>query len=328
MDFGRLRVDRHIRRDGDAVGVGVERRIVEDRLRNAPRRQLADRVDAHGLGVVLILLQEGQHHVAPVFGAEFLEAFFPGPDRRQAGQVVAVELFGRADVAAADVDHLGDVAIVALDAHAGQDQPFLVDVLRAGAVGGGRRKADVAQMRARHRVEGKLPVEKDRSAQREIAAMRVAVIGAVVDEAVAGPDVAAELGRHRTRDQVDGADMHGKSQCHADRLEIGVGEAAGEIHRRVEDPRPPRAEERVDHLADDGFEAAPEHDHGEEIDFGGRDRLLGVDVHSWFPSSFRVAHSAKRRPSVPFIVSDGGHRPGLWPGAGRRSHRGHRNNSL
>ena len=267
-----LGVDFEGGRDRDTVGIVAELRIVGHCPGEAARGQAADGVDRHALGIVLVFVEEGLDQLGAVFLAQFRDAALARPHRGQAGEVVAVELLGRANVGAADVEDVALVGVAALDPDAGQHQPLLVNVAGEGAVGGRRGKADVAQVRAADGVEGETPGDEDRGAEGEVGAVGVAEIAAVVGEAVAGVDVVAVLRRHRPGDQIDGADMDGQAEGDADRLELGVRHAAGEVHGRVEHARAPRLEEGVYHLADDGLEAPAQDHHGEKVDL----RRLGI----------------------------------------------------
>lgn len=88
----------------------------------------------------------------------------------------------------------------------------------------------------------------------EIRRMRAAVIGRVVEEGVAAPQVRVKLGHGARHDVRAGQHMDRQAFRRRQQMAIGGDDAAGEVLGAVQDARPARAQQGIGHLADDPFD--------------------------------------------------------------------------
>jgi hypothetical protein len=129
-----------------------------------------------------------------------------------------------------------------------------------------------------------LTFEEDRRTQGKVAAMRIAVVAAVVREAIARVNVRSEFRQHGLRNKLNGADMDRQPEGRAHRAKLVIGDAAREVHGSVQNARSPSAKQRVDHVANHSFNAASQHDHGEYVN--GRVGIrFGIQLHGKSPKA-------------------------------------------
>ena len=246
----------HPRADRDPVRGRSRQRIVCREGRGLGLWQAADRGRDPALRVVEPLLVERLERVPADLLCQrprLTLADSRGADHRE---VVAVPLLGHADAHHAHADDVVDVLAVSLHLHAGEDQgALLVDVLRLGVVRRRDRVARIGLVRlADHRVAVRLRLVENRNEDDVIGGVGVAVVGGVVQERVARPQVGVHLD-HRLAERVCAHHVDGKA-LRVDEQVVGAGrDAAGEVARAVQDAGASGSKQRVAHLARDTFEA-------------------------------------------------------------------------
>jgi hypothetical protein len=208
FDARGLRIDGHRDVDRDAFGEQVAERVVAAMPGDGAGGHLADGVGHLGLGVVEPLGDELPHAVGSVAVAHALEPGLADAGRSDHGQVVAVPLVRHADAGLRHADDVGDVATVALDSHAREDQPaFGVLVARERHVGRRLGVADVSLVRLGDRREEVLAFVEDGHEHDEVGGVRVPQIRVVVQERVALGEIVVQVGQ-RAAEQVRPEHVH------------------------------------------------------------------------------------------------------------------------
>ena len=251
----------------NAIGQDGLHRIVRA-LRDQRRGgQPRDRPRHALLGVIQPILHEGRDGFGAVARAKRLEAPFADPCRADQGKEVAAPLLGHAD---APLAHAHDIVVdgaVPLHEHAGEDErPLLVHVAGEGVVGGGLAVADVGLVRLGAGGEHVAAVDEHRHQDGVIGRVGVAEVGVVVEEGVALPQLRMKRA-HGPRLQVAAEDVHGQALCGGDQAVVMGEQRAGKILGRSDDAGARRAEQRVRHLAHDGFDPPRENGRGDRIPY-------------------------------------------------------------
>ena len=184
-------LDRDLERD--AVG-HPRKRVVAGLDHRAPARQPADRLDHALLGIVEPVLGVLRERVPADLLAQRQQLALADPRRAERRQVVAPPLLGHADPGHAHADDVADVPVVALDRDPGKDQrALLVDVAGVADVGGRLRVAAVGLVRLAQQPEAMhARLVDQRHDDALIGRVRVAVIGRVVEEGIAAPELGME----------------------------------------------------------------------------------------------------------------------------------------
>ena len=192
-----------------AFAVDLERDLQRQAVGHARKRvELGRGVDAtagqrsDGLrGPVLAVVEPRAHERVHVTGAELVvqlpETTLGDAPRRDHREVVAVPDLRHTDAPHAHPDDVLHVAVVALHAHAGEDQrTFCVDVLGVRAVGRRHRVPDVGLVRLHDTGEAVLTLEEHGDEDRVVGRVRVAVVRVVVEERVAFREIGMQRAHH------------------------------------------------------------------------------------------------------------------------------------
>ena len=249
---------------GDAVAVhehlGAERAVGElgEGRARAPLRVAQQLLE--------ILRQRGR----PVLGHQRRNALNAEAVGRGLGAEVAGDLARAAEVGA---DHREDVRVdlAALDeAHAGDDEAFLVD-LAGDADAAGRAAADIDVMRDVGHVAEQRAVVEDRRDERDVVEVHAALVGIVDEDAVAGLQALRAVGADGARHQVgQRAQVGGLSEGLGDGAQLAIEERAREIAARLDVGRVGGAAERGAHLLGDGEQPVADDLEADRIDLGGQ----------------------------------------------------------
>ena len=249
---------------GDAVAVhehlGAERAVGE----------LGERGARAALGVAQQLLQVLRQRGRAVLGDQRGDALGAEAVGGGLGAEVAGDLARAAEVGA---DHREDVGVdlAALDeAHAGDDEAFLVDLAR-DADAAGRAAADIDVMGdVGHVAEQRALVEDGRD-ERDVVQVHAALVGIVDQDAVAGLQALGAVGADGARHQVSQrAQVGGLGEGLGDGAQLAVEEGAGEVAARLDVGRVGGAAERGAHLLGDGEQPVADDLEANGIDLGGQ----------------------------------------------------------
>ena len=189
---------------------------------------------------------------------------------RGLGAEVAGDLARAAEVGA---DHREDVGVdlAALDeAHAGDDEAFLVDLAR-DADAAGRAAADIDVMGDVGHVAEQRALVEDRRDERDVVQVHAALVGIVDQDAVAGLQALGAVGADGARHQVgQRAQVGGLGEGLGDGAQLAIEEGAREVAARLDVGRVGGAAERGAHLLGDGEQPVADDLEANGIDLGGQ----------------------------------------------------------